>query len=263
MTKLIIPNPITPSQRHLIKLNNKNLRKKPFIKADLVGIKTSSGRNNSGKITVRHKGGGHKKKYRKVNFYRLTNSEGIVCTLEYDPNRNANIASIYDYINKKFYYILAAKDLKVGDIIKSGKKAESKIGHSLPISRIPVGSYIHNISTKKGKKAQISRSAGTFSQLMEKTLKHAKIQLSSGEQRFISPNCFATIGVVSNDLIFLTKRGKAGQSRWVGERPTVRGVAMNPIDHPHGGGEGKKSGKGKTPWGKNTKSGKTRQNKNI
>ena len=263
MTKLIIPKPITPSQRHLIRVNNKILSKKPFIKSNLIKTKTSSGRNNSGKITIRHKGGGHKKRYRKLDFHRIMNSEGIVCTLEYDPNRNANIASIYNYVNEEFYYILAPKDLKIGDIIKSGKKAEVKIGHSLPITKIPVGSYIHNVSPRKNKKAQISRSAGTFSQLLEKTLKYAKIQLSSGEQRFLSPDCFATIGIVSNDLAFLTQLGKAGQSRWKNRRPSVRGVAMNPIDHPHGGGEGKKSGKGKTPWGKNVKKGKTKNHKKI
>lgn len=264
MTKLIIPKPITPSQRHLIKISNKALRKKPFIKSNLTGIKTSSGRNNSGKITVRHKGGGHKKKYRRIDFYRVIDSEGIICTLEYDPNRNTNVASVYNYITKHFCYILAPKNLKVGDIVKTGKKAEAKIGHSLPISKIPVGSYIHNISLKKNKKAQVSRSAGTFSRLIEKTLEYAKIQLSSGKQRFISSNCFATIGIVSNDLAFLTQKGKAGQSRWKNKRPSVRGVAMNPVDHPHGGGEGKKSGKGKTPWGKNVKSGRTsRKNKTI
>lgn len=261
MKKLIKLKPTTPSQRHLLKINDKDLRKKPFIKNDLLGIKTSSGRNNTGRITVRHKGGGHKKKYRKINFNRTLNSEGIVCSIEYDPNRNANIASIHDYLNKIFYYILAPKDLKIGDVVKSGKKAEPKIGHSLPLAKIPVGSYIHNISPRKNKKAQISRSAGTFSQLTEKTLKYAKIQLSSGEQRLLSPDCFATIGIVSNDLIFLTQRGKAGQSRWRNKRPCVRGVAMNPIDHPHGGGEGKKSGKGKTPWGKNVKNGKTRSSR--
>ena len=219
-------------------------------------MKNSSGRNNTGKITVRHKGGGHKKKYRIINFYRTSDSESIVCTLEYDPNRNSNIASVYDYLKGEFYYILAPKDLKIGDIVKSGEKAEPKTGHSLPIYKIPVGSYIHNISQRRNKKAQISRSAGTSSLLTEKTLDYVKIQLSSGKQKFLSPNCFATIGIVSNEFFSSTQLGKAGQSRWINKRPSVRGVAMNPIDHPHGGGEGKKSGKGRTPWGKSNKKGK-------
>lgn len=250
-----VNKPITPSQRQLIRLSTKHLKQKPLIKNKLVGLKKTGGRNNSGKITVHHKGGGHKKKYRKINFTRNSESEGIVCSLEYDPNRNAYIASVYDLIkNNKFYYIIAPYGLNVGDIIKSGKKAEQKSGHSLPISKIPVGSYIHNIALKK--KAQLSRSAGTFSKLIEKTLDSTKIELSSGKQIYVSPECYATIGIVSNDEFFLTRLGKAGQSRWLNRRPTVRGVAMNPIDHPHGGGEGRKSGKGKTPWGKPTKKGK-------
>jgi large subunit ribosomal protein L2 len=257
MKQLTINIPITPSQRQLIRINTYNLQKNPLIKKELVGLKNSAGRNNSGKITIRHKGGGHKKKYRKINFYRTNNSEGIVFGIEYDPNRNSNVASIYDFLENKFFYILAPEDLNIGDIVKSGEKAEPKTGHSLPISEIPVGSCIHNIIPKATKKAQISRAAGTFSRLTEKTLEYAKIEISSGEQRFISTNCFATIGIVSNSLVFLSRLGKAGQSRWLNKRPTVRGVAMNPVDHPHGGGEGKKSGEGKTPWGRFTKCGKT------
>jgi len=255
--QLKIAKPNTPSQRHLIQLNKKHLRKKPLIKARLKGLTSrSNGRNNSGKITIRHKGSGHKRKYRLVNFNRTLDSTGIICSIEYDPNRNANIASVFDLAKNNFYYILAPKFLKVGDIVKSGINAEAKLGHSLPISKIPVGSYIHNISPKPSNPAQISRAAGTFSHLKEKTIKYAKIVLSSGESRLISPECYATIGVVSNELTFLTQLSKAGQSRWVNKRPTVRGVAMNPVDHPHGGGEGKKSGKGKTPWGKPTKKGR-------
>ena len=254
--------PITPSQRHLIQLNTKQLERKPLIKKKIKGLTQSSGRNNQGKITVRHKGGGNKRKYRQINFYRTSTSVGITTSLEYDPNRNSNIASIYDLSNNNFFYILAPKDLKIGDIVRSGPNAEPKIGHSLPISEIPVGSYIHSISPKISKPAQISRSAGTFSILKEKTLDYAKIELSSGEQRFISTKCYATIGIVSNELIFLTQLGKAGRSRWLNKRPTVRGVAMNPVDHPHGGGEGKKSGKGKSPWGKTTKKGVIRNLRN-
>lgn len=254
--------PITPSQRQVVYLSQKNLRKKPLLKKYIKGIKNSNGRNNSGKITVRHKGGGCKKNYRILNFFRTHPSTGIVCSIEYDPNRNTNILGIFDIFTYDYYYILAPKNLKIGDIVKSGSNAETKIGHSLPISKIPVGSYIHNISPKTKKPAQISRSAGTFSQLTEKTLSYAKIKLSSGEQRFISVKCYATIGVVSNEFAFLTKLGKAGQSRWLNKRPNVRGVAMNPIDHPHGGGEGRKSGMGCTPWGRSTKGKKTSKTRN-
>ena len=261
--KLKTKKPVTPSQRHLIQLNTNHLKKKPFIKKNLKGLIKSAGRNNSGKKTINHRGGGHKKKYRKINFNRKNMSIGIICSIEYDPNRNANLASVYNFLTNDFFYILAPKNLKIGDIVKSGPKNEPKIGYSLPIAEIPVGSYIHNISPTTSKKAQISRSAGTFSKLREKTLHYAKISLSSGEQRFISPKCYATIGIVSNELVFLTHLGKAGQSRWLNRRPSVRGVAMNPVDHPNGGGEGKKSGKGKTPWGKNSKNKHTSKSKNI
>jgi large subunit ribosomal protein L2 len=256
-----IKKPITSSQRHLFQLNLKSLRKKPIIKNKLKGLKNLAGRNNSGKITVRHKGGGHKKKYRELNFFRTNESTGIILSIEYDPYRNSNIVSVYDFLNKQFFYMIAPKDLKVGDIVKSGTNVEPKLGHSLPIAKIPVGSYIHNIAPKEFSKAQISRAAGTFSYLKEKTFKYAKIELSSGEQRFISSKCYATLGIVSNELIFLSKLGKAGRSRWLNKRPTVRGVAMNPVDHPHGGGEGKKSGSGKTPWGKPVKIGKSNKSK--
>jgi large subunit ribosomal protein L2 len=255
--KLENQKPNTSSQRHLIKLDAKHLSNKPALKNKLKGIKNSNGRNNSGKITVFHKGGGHKKKYRNINFKRFNECTGITISIEYDPNRNSNIAAIYDLIKKDFFYIIAPKNLKIGDIVKSGSNIEAKLGNSLPIKEIPVGSLIHNISPKIAGTATISRAAGTFSQLKEKSLDFAKIQLSSGEQRLISPQCYATIGIVSNELSFLSKLGKAGRSRWLNVRPTVRGVAMNPVDHPHGGGEGKKSGKGKTPWGKFVKNGKT------
>lgn len=237
-------------QKHLLQINTERLKKKPLLKKNIKGLTNLAGRNNSGKITVRHKGNGHKKKYRNINFYRTKISTGITCSLEYDPNRNAYIAAIYDFSDNKFFYILAPKNLKIGDIVESGPTTEPKLGHSLPITQIPVGSYIHNISPKISKPAQISRAAGTFSRLKKKTLNYAIIELSSGEHRLLSPKCYATIGSVSNELIFLSQLKKAGQSRWLNRRPTIRGVAMNPIDHPHGGGEGKKSGKNKTPWGK-------------
>ena len=246
------------NQKHLVPLNTVKLKKKPLIKQKVEGQTKLAGRNNLGKITVRHKGGGHKRRYRKIDFNRMRNSTGIVCSIEYDPNRNTNIASIYDFGRKEFFYILAPQKLNTGDIVESGNNVEPKLGNALPISEIPISSYIHNISPKKSKQAQLSRAAGTYSKLKEKTLKHAIIELSSGEQRLISLKCYATIGIVSNEFTFLVKKRKAGQSRWLNKRPTVRGVAMNPVDHPHGGGEGKKSGKNKTPWGKTNYRGRTR-----
>lgn len=257
--KLKFSKPTTPSQRHLIKLTRKHLQKNPTIKTEITGLKNLSGRNHSGKITVRRKGGGHKKSYRKINFTRNFQSTGIVIGIEYDPNRNSNIASIYDFTKKKFYYILAPKNLNIGNIVNSGLNAELFTGNSLPIFKIPEGSFIHNISQKESKKAQITRSAGTFSILKEKTPSFAKIKCSSKEEKLIPVNCYATLGILSNELYFLTQKSKAGHSRWLNKRPKVRGVAMNPIDHPNGGGEGKKSGKGFSPWGKSNK--KKRNNK--
>lgn len=256
--------PTTSSRRQLIRLNQKSLdlSKKPLLKQKLKGKKNSSGRNHSGKITVFHKGGGVKKKYRKINFARSTNSTGIICSLEYDPNRNAYIAAVFDFINFDYFYMLAPQNLKVGDIVKSGLEIEPSLGSSLPISGIPIGTPIYNVSPSVSEPGKISRSAGTFSIIKEKTEKYALIELSSGEQRYVSSKCFASVGAVSKELYFLTRLGKAGQSRWLNKRPTVRGVAMNPIDHPHGGGEGKKSGTARTPWGKPNHRGKTSRSKN-
>lgn len=251
--KLKFLEPTTPSQRHVIQLNNKHLARKPLIKTKLKGIKNKAGRNNSGKITVFHKGNGHKRKYRIINFNRTENSSGIVCSTEYDPNRNTNIAAIYDLSLKKFFYIIAPENLTIGSIIKSGPQTKPNNGNSLPILKIPTGYFIHNISKNSSKKAQIARSAGTYAILKEKTSNYAKLELPSGENKKISLDSYATIGIVSNESFFLTQRGKAGRSRWLNTRPTVRGVAMNPIDHPHGGGEGKTSGKALTPWSKPNK----------
>lgn len=250
-------NKIYPTSFHmsLIQLQ-KNHSKKPIIKKSIKGVKNSSGRNNTGKITVYHKGGGHKKKYRKINFNRENQSTCITTSIEYDPNRSANIASIYDLGTNDFFYILAPKNLKVGNIVESGSDIEAKLGYALPLEKIPVGSLIHSISTKVSAPATISRAAGTFSNVQEVVLNRAKLELTSGVQKWVSAKCYATVGIVSNELMFLTNLGKAGRSRWLNVRPTVRGVAMNPIDHPHGGGEGKKSGKGKTPWGKPVKQGR-------
>lgn len=256
--------PVTSSQRNLIRIKNCYLNKTFLIKSNVFGTKNSSGRNSSGIITSYHKGGGHKKKYRKINFYKTTSILGIVTSIEYDPYRTANIASVFNLFNKKYFYMLAPKNLLIGDIIKSGPNAELKLGHSLPFSKIPVGSLIYNISVKTKKKFQVSRSAGTFSQLIEKTANYARVKLSSGEQRYLSINCYATIGIVSNEFLFLTTLGKAGRAKWLNKRPKVRGVAMNPIDHPHGGGEGKTSGgrASVTPWGKSCKGNPTSNSKN-
>lgn len=254
----------TPSRRHLIRLNfsQSNLSKTPQLKMKIKGFKNSSGRNHKGKITVFHKGGGVKKKYREIDFSRKQNSSGIVISLEHDPNRNCFIASIFDFIDKSFYYIIAPKRLKVGDIVKSGLDIEPSLGSSLPISGIPIGTPIHNLSIKAKDVGKVSRSAGTYSIIKEKFDQSAVIELSSGELFRVSTNCFASIGEVSKELFFLTRLGKAGQSRWLNKRPTVRGVAMNPVDHPHGGGEGKKSGQARTPWGKSNFQGKTRNKRN-
>jgi len=251
------------TQKKLINLSKKKLNKVSLVKSLILGKKNTAGRNNSGKITVRHKGGGHKKKYRKIDFIRNQESIGIVTSLEYDPFRTAFIASIYDFLNYRYFYMTAPKNLNIGDIVKSGFNAEIKIGHSLPLMKIPVGGFIHNISLKENKKAQLTRSAGTNSQLIEKTPKYCRVVLSSGTHIFITPTCQATIGTVSNEFSFFKKLNKAGRSRWLNKRPTVRGVAMNPVDHPHGGGEGKSSGgrSSVTPWGKPTKNCKTSNRK--
>lgn len=243
----------------------KKLNKVPLIKSMIIGKKNVAGKNNSGKITIYHKGGGHKKKYRKIDFIRTEDSIGIVASIEYDPCRTAFIASIYDFLNFKYFYIIAPRNLSIGNIVKSGFGAHTKVGHSLTLMKIPVGSFIHNISLKENKRAQLTRSAGTNAQLIEKTSKYCRVILSSGKHKFISPTCHATIGTVSNEFSFFNKIGKAGRSRWMNKRPTVRGVAMNPIDHPHGGGEGKSSGgrSSVTPWGKPTKNGKTSNRKNL
>jgi len=248
--ELIFSKPTTPSQRHLVKLNRKHLNKSPLLKQKVVGAKTISGRNNSGKITNRRKGSGHKKRYREIEFSRTTPSVGVVASLEYDPNRNTNIASIYNAAKNRFFYILAPKKLKVGSIVESGPEAPLHTANSLPLFSIPEGSFIHAIAATPGGNAQITRAAGCSATVKEKTITHAKIKISSKKEKTVSIESYAALGILSNESHFLTKLGKAGQSRWLNKRPRVRGVAMNPVDHPHGGGEGKKSGKKYTPWGK-------------
>jgi len=242
-------------------ITKKKLERKALLKNKITGKKNTAGRNSSGKITVRHKGGGHKKKYRKIDFIRNYDSIGIVTSIEYDPYRTAFIASVYDLLNHSYFYMIAPKNLKIGHIVKSGSNAEPKLGHSLLLTKIPVGSFIHNISLKENGSAKLTRAAGTKSQLIEKTSQHCKILLNSGKTKLVSPKCQATVGTVSNEYFFVQTLNKAGRSRWLNIRPTVRGVAMNPIDHPHGGGEGKTSGgrSSVTPWGKPTKNKKTRK----
>lgn len=230
------------TRKKLTNLSKKKLNRVPLIKNMIIGKKNTSGRNSFGKITIRHKGGGHKKRFRQIDFLRNTDSTGIVTSLEYDPYRTAFVASVYDFLNHKYFFMLAPKNLNIGDIVKSGFNAEVKIGHSLTLLKIPIGSFIHNISLKENKKAQLTRSAGTTAQLIEKTSKYCRVVLSSGVHKFVRPTCYATIGTVSNEFSFLKKISKAGRNRWLNKRPTVRGVAMNPVDHPHGGGEGKSSG---------------------
>lgn len=246
-------------------MNLINSIKSPVLKKNVTGHKNKAGRNNSGSITIRHRGGGHKKKYRNIKFNRSLPSEGILINVEYDPNRNSFIGAVFDYVNSNYFYIILPKNLKIGNIVKSGKLSEIKLGNSVQISKIPIGSYIHNISLRKNSGGILSRSAGAFSTIIEKFSNFTRIKLSSGEQRLVPNYCYATLGIVSNENFFMKKLGKAGRSRWLNRRPTVRGVAMNPIDHPHGGGEGKTSG-GKiklTPWGKPTINKPTVKSKNT
>lgn len=230
-------------------------------KSLIKGIKKSGGRNNFGRITSWHRGGGHKRKFRIIDFKR--NKREIparVASIEYDPNRTARIALLY-YLDGEKRYILAPDGLKVGDTVVAGENAEIKVGNSLPLEKIPVGVSVHNIELRENKGAQLVRSAGTAAQLMAKEGKWAMLKLPSSEVRRVSLKCYATLGQVSNFDHFNISLGKAGRSRWLGKRPNVRGVAMNPIDHPMGGGEGKSSG-GRhpvSPWGQLAKGLKTRK----
>lgn len=228
--------------------------KKTTLKFSLKKYKNSLGKNNSKKITIGNRGSGHKRRYRQINFKSNINFLGIIFNIEYDPNRNCKIASVYNFKTNNFFYKIAAKDLKIGNIIKSGIYAENKIGHTMLLRKIPIGCCIHNISIKSNGFSKMTRSAGTYSIILEKTNKYVKILLSSGKKKKLYFNSLATIGIISNQIFFLLKLGKAGKSRWLNKRPNVRGVAKNPVDHPHGGGEGKKSGKRKNPWGKVTNS---------
>jgi len=256
-------NPITPSQRQLVIVDRSELWKGKPVKALTEGLRASGGRNNTGRITQRYRGGGHKRRYRMVDFRRTKDDvAATVERLEYDPNRNAFIALVR-YEDGALSYILAPQRLKVGDKVVSGEKVDVKPGNAMPLRSIPIGTIVHNVEMKAGKGGQIARSAGTYVQLVGRDAGYALLRLSSGEVRMVRAECRATIGAVSNPDHQNINYGKAGRMRWLGHRPSVRGVAMNPIDHPHGGGEGRTSG-GRhpvTPWGKPTKGKKTRQNK--
>jgi len=257
-------NPTTPSRRGMTVLTNEELSKKAPERSLTTSLKKNAGRNSYGRITVRHHGGGARRKYRIIDFKRRkVDVVATVVALEYDPNRSANIA-LLQYEDGEKAYILAPIGLKVNDKVVSGENADIKPGNCLPISSIPVGTMIHCIELKPGKGAQMVRSAGNAAQLMAKEGKYAHVRLPSGEMRLVSVDCKATIGQVGNQEHENVKLGKAGKSRWLGKRPEVRGSVMNPNDHPHGGGEGK-SPVGRpgpvTPWGKPALGYKTRNKK--
>lgn len=258
-------SPMTPSQRGLVRVNKSNLWKGRPHKSLTVGHNSSGGRNNLGRITSRHRGGGHKRLYRVVDFKRKKmDCTATIERIEYDPNRSTYIALI-KYDDGTYSYILAPENLKSGDKVDSGPDVDIKVGNCLPLKNIPVGTVIHNVEMKPGKGGQIGRSAGVSVSLAGKDSGYAQIKMPSGEVRLVQLECMATIGTLSNYSRKNTIIGKAGRSRWLGRRPHVRGVAMNPIDHPHGGGEGKTSG-GRhpvTPWGKPTKGKKTRKKNKL
>ena len=256
--------PTTNARRQMSTLVNDEITKNTPEKSLVVNKKKTSGRNNLGRITVRHRGGGEKRKYRIIDFKRNKNDiTGKVAAIEYDPNRSANIALI-NYKDGEKRYIIAPKGLKVGDIIVSGQNVDVKIGNAMPIMNIPVGTVIHNIEMRPGKGGQIARSAGQSAQILGREDKYVLVRLSSGETRKILGTCMATIGEVGNEDYSLVRLGKAGRTRHMGIRPTVRGSVMNPNDHPHGGGEGRAPVGRKqpmTPWGKPALGLKTRKNK--
>ncbi len=260
---LVKSKPTSPGRRFQVRVVNKDLSKEGPYEPLVESLSKTGGRNNHGRITTRHVGGGHKRRYRIIDFKR--DKDGIPATverLEYDPNRTANIALI-KYADGERRYIIAPKGMSVGDPISSGREAPIKSGNSLPLANIPVGSTVHCIELKPGAGAQIARSAGAAVQLVAREGQYATLRLRSGEMRRVQSDCRATLGEVGNAEHALRKLGKAGAKRWRGVRPTVRGVAMNPVDHPHGGGEGRTSG-GRhpvSPWGTPTKGYKTRSNK--
>tara|TARA_B100002052_G_scaffold289301_1_gene306530 strand:+ start:192 stop:1019 length:828 start_codon:yes stop_codon:yes gene_type:complete len=256
-------NPMTPGQRGLVLIDRTSLFKGKPVKKLTEGLTKTGGRNNTGRITSWQKGGGHKRKYRIIDFKRNKDDiDANVERIEYDPNRSAFIALI-KYKDGELSYIIAPQKLRVGDNVVSSNKADIKPGNSMPLSSVPVGTIIHNVELKPGKGGQLARSAGSYVQVIGKDLAYSILRLTSGEVRLVLSSCRCSIGAVSNPDNQNQNLGKAGRNRWLGKRPSVRGVAMNPIDHPHGGGEGRTSG-GRhpvTPWGKPTKGKRTRNNK--
>jgi large subunit ribosomal protein L2 len=256
-------NPTSPGRRGLVLVDKSELWKGKPERSLTEGLHGKGGRNNKGRITARRRGGGHKRRYRQIDFKRLKfDVPATVERIEYDPNRSAFIALI-KYQDGELSYIIAPQRLAPGDTVISGERVDIRPGNALPMANIPVGTIIHNVELKVGGGGQIARSAGTYVQLIGKDQGYAQLRLTSGEIRMIRAECMATIGAVSNPDQGNIKLGKAGRKRWLGKRPSVRGVAMNPVDHPHGGGEGKASG-GRhpvTPWGKPTKGKRTRSNK--
>jgi large subunit ribosomal protein L2 len=256
-------NPTSPGRRFQTYSSFDEVSKTEPEKSLIQILKKSGGRNNKGRITARRRGGGHKRYYRIVDFKR--NKDGIpakVAAIEYDPNRSARIALLH-YVDGEKRYILAPQNLNIGDTVMSGPEADIKPGNALPLANIPLGTYIHNIELRLGKGGQIVRSAGTYAQLMAKEDRYALVKLPSGEVRMVLLRCKATVGQLGNVMHENMSDGKAGRSRWKGHRPKVRGVAMNPVDHPMGGGEGRSSG-GRhpcSPWGMPTKGYRTRNNK--
>ncbi len=255
--------PVTPSRRGLVLIDRSILHKGKPIKSLTEGKSGTGGRNNHGRTTMWGRGGGHKRRYRLVDFKRRKfDVPGVIERLEYDPNRSAFIALIR-YEDGELAYILAPQRVKPGDQVIAGERVDIKLGNAMPMKNIPVGTIIHNIEMKPLKGGQMARAAGTYAQLIGKDSGYAQLRLSSGEQRMVRAECMATIGAVSNSDNANQKLAKAGRNRWRGKRPSVRGVAMNPVDHPHGGGEGRTSG-GRhpvTPWGKPTKGARTRRKK--
>ena len=253
--------PITPGMRQLVIVERSALYKGKPVKTLTEGLTKKGGRNNHGRITARRRGGGHKRRYRVVDFKRRKwDVTGTVERIEYDPNRTAFIALIR-YEDGELSYILAPQRLRAGDQVIAADRADVKPGNAMPMKNIPVGTIIHNVEMKPGKGGQIARAAGTYVQLVGRDAGYALLKLKSGEVRMVPADCMATIGAVSNPDQGNIKLGKAGRKRWLGKRPSVRGVAMNPIDHPHGGGEGRTSG-GRhpvTPWGQPTKGKRTRK----
>ena len=257
--------PVTPSQRQLVLVDRSALYKGKPVKQLTEGKNESGGRNNNGRITVRFRGGGHKQAYRRIDFKRRKfDMPAKIERIEYDPNRSAFIA-LLKYDDGELAYILAPQRMAAGDTVVAGEHVDVKPGNAMPMANMPVGTIVHNIELKIGKGGQIARSAGTYAQIVGRDQEYVILRLNSGEQRLVHGRCMATVGAVSNPDHMNISIGKAGRTRWLGWRPHNRGVSMNPIDHPHGGGEGRTSG-GRhpvTPWGFPTKGKKTRKNKST